>query len=332
MKRVIFLLIMFFTMQKIVAQDKTYAEKLGFPKGAKVLILHVDDVGMSYDSNLGAIKAVNEGVATSLSMMMPCSWIPGFFHYLKDHPDTDAGLHLTLTSEWDDYRWGPLSGKAATPGLVDKEGAMWHSVEETVQHASADEVEKEMRAQLDRAITMGWKPTHIDTHMGTVFGSPQFLEKYLQLGIDNNIPVMFPGGHNTMILKTTASAGLTIAMTTAVGNKLWAAGLPVLDDLHNISYGWDPPVTKEKLSDKELQDYKTKKYIETIDQLKPGITMVIMHCTWPSEIFSQISSSGNSRKGDLLAMMDPAFKNYLKNNNIILTTWRELKKRRDAIK
>lgn len=332
MKKIIFLLIISFAMQKIVAQGKTFAEKLGFPKGAKVLILHVDDVGMSYDSNLGAIKAMNEGVATSLSMMMPCSWIPGFFHYLKDHPDTDAGLHLTLTSEWDDYRWGPLSGKAGTPGLVDKEGAMWHSVEETVKHATADEVEKEMKAQLDRSITMGWKPTHIDTHMGTVFGSPQFLEKYLQLGIDNNIPVMFPGGHNTMILKTTSSAGLTIEMTTAIGNKLWAAGLPVLDDLHNISYGWDATVTKEKLSDKELQDYKTKKYIETIDQLKPGITMVIMHCTWPSEIFSQISSSGNTRKGDLLAMMDPAFKTYLKNNNIILTTWRELKKRRDAIK
>ena len=92
MKRVIFLLIFSFTMQKIVAQDKTYAEKLGFPKGAKVLILHVDDVGMSYDSNLGAIKAMNEGVATSLSMMMPCSWVPGFFHYLKDHPDTDADI------------------------------------------------------------------------------------------------------------------------------------------------------------------------------------------------------------------------------------------------
>lgn len=331
MKKIIFLLIISFAMQKIVAQDKTYAEKLGFPKGAKVLILHVDDVGMSYDSNLGAIKAMNEGVATSLSMMMPCSWIPGFFHYLKDHPDTDAGLHLTLTSEWDDYRWGPLTGKDVTPGLVDKEGAMWHSVEETVKHATADEVEKEMKAQLNRATIMGWKPTHLDTHMGTVFGSQRFLEKYLQLGIDNNIPVMFPGGHNTMILRTTASAGLTIEMTTAIGNKLWAAGLPVLDDLHNISYGWDPPA-KEKLSDKELQAYKTKRYIETIDQLKPGITMVIMHCTWPSEIFSQISASGNTRKGDLLAMMDPEFRNYLKTNNIILTTWRELKKRRDTIK
>src|SRR5690242_10114794 len=87
--------------------QETYAEKLGFPKNAKVLILHVDDAGMSWDSNQGAITALEKGVATSVSVMMPCSWVPGFVHYLKEHPTTDAGLHLTLTSEWKDYRWGP---------------------------------------------------------------------------------------------------------------------------------------------------------------------------------------------------------------------------------
>jgi hypothetical protein len=108
-----------------IAQNPTYAEKLGYPKGAKVIIMHVDDVGMSYDSNIGAIKAIEEGVANSLSVMMPCPWVPGFVHYLKNHPKTDAGLHLTLTSEWKDYRWGPLAGKANVPNLVDEEGAMY---------------------------------------------------------------------------------------------------------------------------------------------------------------------------------------------------------------
>jgi chitin disaccharide deacetylase len=78
---------------------QTYAEKLGYPKGAKVVILHVDDVGMSYDSNIGAIRATEEGVATSMSVMMPCGWVSGFVHHLKKHPKVDAGLHLTLTSE-----------------------------------------------------------------------------------------------------------------------------------------------------------------------------------------------------------------------------------------
>src|SRR3954462_8863787 len=120
--------------------DSTYADRLGFPRNSKVLILHVDDAGMSFDSNEGAINAMTKGVATSCSVMMPCPWVPGYVHYLKEHPQTDAGLHLTLTSEWKDYRWGPLMGKAAVPGLVDAEGDMWPSVGEVVEHAKPDEV------------------------------------------------------------------------------------------------------------------------------------------------------------------------------------------------
>jgi predicted glycoside hydrolase/deacetylase ChbG (UPF0249 family) len=128
-----------------VGQDSTYAEKLGFPRGAKVVVLHIDDVGMSFDSNSGAIDVLTNGAAKSCSIMMTCPWVPGFFRYLKEHPDTDAGLHLTLTSEWRDYRWGPLSGKPTVPGLVDPEGELWASVEDVVKHATADEVEVEIK-------------------------------------------------------------------------------------------------------------------------------------------------------------------------------------------
>lgn len=321
-------LFLVFSTLTVLAQE-TYAEKLGYPKGAKVLILHVDDVGMSYDSNLGAIKAMEEGVANSLSMMMPCAWIPGFFKYLEKHPETDAGLHLTLTSEWSNYRWGPLAGKPAVPGLVDKEGALWSSVMGTAKNASADEIEAEIRAQIDRSRSMGWEPTHLDSHMGTLFAKQDFLERYLKVGMQENIPVMFPGGHNSMIMETAGSTGLTKEITTQIGLQLWNAKLPVLDDLHNVSYGWKG---KAEMSDSELQAYKTKQYVETINSLKPGLTMVIMHCTWPTEVFGEISDSGNTRKGDMLAMMDPAFKKYVKENNIVLTTWREAKKRRDALK
>lgn len=326
-KGILFFAIFLFICSSIFAQ--TYAERLGFPSGAKVLILHIDDVGMSYDSNLGAIKSLEEGVASSLSMMMPCAWIPGFFKYLKTHPETDAGLHLTLTSEWDDYRWGPLQGKPAVPGLVDGEGAMWSSVEGTATHASADEIEAEIRAQLDRSRVMGWEPTHLDSHMGTLFARQDYLERYLKVGMEENIPVMFPGGHNTMIMETVKETGLTLEITNAIGKQLWGAGLPVLDDLHNVSYGW---VGDANMTDSALQSYKTDHYIKSIDDLKPGLTMVIMHCTWPTEVFSHISTSGHTRKGDMLAMMDPRFADYLKKNNIIVTTWREIKKRRAEIK
>ncbi len=177
-------------------QTKTYAEKLGWPKGAKVLILHVDDAGMSHDSDDGVEKATGEGVATSTSVMMPCPWVPEIVKYIKEHPNLDAGLHLTLTSEWSNYRWGPLAGKENVPGLVDKQGSMYAGVGAVYFSATPDEVDKEIRAQYDRAITMGFKPTHLDSHMGTLFAKPAFMEKYIKLGIEKQVPVMFPGGED----------------------------------------------------------------------------------------------------------------------------------------
>jgi hypothetical protein len=318
-------------LTRVVQAQQTYAEKLGYPKNTKVLILHVDDVGMSWDSNQGAIKAMEQGVANSLSIMMPCPWVPGYVQYLKQHPRVDAGLHLTLTSEWKEYRWGPLVGKPAAPGLVDAEGAMWPSVEEVVKNASADEVEAEIRAQIARARGMGFEPTHLDSHMGTLFASPDFLQRYVKVGIENKIPVMFPGGHNTMIAATSGVSPDLLQQMQQSGQMIWNAGLPVLDDLHNVSYGFSYDRRKHA-SEAALQKFATENYIKTIKQLRPGLTMVIMHCTAPSEVFPHITDSDQIRKGDLLAMMDPAFKKFLKDEGIILTTWREAHERRSKLK
>jgi predicted glycoside hydrolase/deacetylase ChbG (UPF0249 family) len=313
------------------AQEMTYAEKLGYPKGKKVLIIHVDDVGMSYESNQGAIKAIKNGVANSLSVMMPCGWVPGFVHYLKENKDIDAGLHLTMTSEWKDYRWGPLAGKTNVKGLVDTEGAMWRSVADVVKNATPDEVETEIRAQLDRARTMGFEPTHMDSHMGTLFAKPAFLERYLKVGMEEKIPVMFPGGHNTVVQQQEKMISEQFAMTQQVGKQLWAAGLPVLDDLENSSYSWKGPENGDK-SEKALQKYKTEKYINAIKNIKPGLTMVIMHCTIHSEIFPLITDSHPTRVGDYLAMIDPELKKYIEKEGIIITTWREAMHRRQKVK
>jgi len=333
MKRIVITLtaLIFFFVTKAQTIDSTYAEKLGYPKGAKVLIIHVDDVGMSYDSNEGAINAMTKGVATSCSVMMPCGWVPGYIHYWKEHPQTDAGLHLTLTSEWKDYRWGPLAGKPTVPGLVDNEGNLWSSVEDVVKHASADEVYTEIEAQLDRAKTMGFTPTHLDSHMGTLFASPAFIQMYVKLGIENHIPVMMPAGHDILIQQQTGFSDAQIQQIRDIGKILWNAGLPVLDDLHNFSYGWEVP-NDAKNDDKKLQAWRTQKYIEAIKSLKPGVTMMIMHCTATTEVFPYISDSGPVRRGDMLAMMDPKFKKALSDEHIILTTWRELMERRSKIK
>ena len=125
--------------------DSTYGDRLGFPKGARILIIHVDDAGMSLESNEGAINALTKGAATSVSVMMPCPWVPGFVKWLKSNPDIDAGLHLTLTSEWSEYRWGPVAGRSVVPGLIDSTGNLWPSVPQVVQHASPDEVNARTR-------------------------------------------------------------------------------------------------------------------------------------------------------------------------------------------
>lgn len=314
----------------MVHAQESYAEKLGFPRGAKVIILHVDDLGMSVDSNLGAIKALEQGIATSGSLMMPCPWVPGFVAHMKDHPGLDVGLHLTLTSEWDNYRWGPVSG-TETPTLRDQEGKLYKSVEDVVAHASPADVDKEIRAQLALARSMGVEPTHLDSHMGTLFAKREFLDSYIRLGIENGIPVMFPGGHDTEILKSNPLARAMDDQMKSIGKQLWDAGLPVLDDLYNDSYGWPVPDSAKK-NDRALQHYRTYEYINALKEIQPGLTMVIMHCTDPSPDFQYISDSGYTRKGDMLAMTDPALKKFIKENGIILTTWREVLEKRKSIK
>ncbi|WP_093829645.1 polysaccharide deacetylase family protein [Spirosoma endophyticum] len=321
------LLCLFFTAFSHIAmyaQTETYAEKLGFPKGKKVVIFHVDDAGMSYDSNIGTINAIDKGIANSTSIMMPCGWVPQFFDYVKKHPTVDAGVHLTLTSEWTNYRWFPLVGKDKAPGLYDEQGAFWHTVEQVVQHASADEVSAEIRAQLARYRSFGVQPTHMDSHMGTLF-EPKFLMSYVKLAIEEKIPILFPGGHASLIIKANNVPADRQQLIKQVGKQLWDAGLPVLDDL-------DGSITSHNLpagtSDDALQTFKTQKFIELLNSAKPGLTYIIMHCTAPTPTFDQISSSGQSRKGDMLGMMDPTLKTFVEKEGIIVTTWRELMERR----
>ncbi|ULQ55699.1 polysaccharide deacetylase family protein [Flavihumibacter rivuli] len=312
--------------------DTTFAERLGYPKGAKVIILHVDDAGMSYDSNIGAFKALEEGVASSVSVMMPCPWVPHFVQWLKQHPRVDAGLHLTLTSEWDNYKWGPVSGRPAVPGLVDTlTGGMYATVAAVDKSAKPEEVGREIRAQIQKARQMGFEPTHLDTHMGTVYANPAFTMQYITAGIEHKIPVMVPGGHNTIVSRDMPEKADALKQAKMIGQMLWKSGLPVLDDLHNNSYGWKIPESAKK-SDKALQDFGTQQYITAMEECKPGLTMIIMHCTQPTEVFPHISDSGPTRKADLLAMLDPRLKNYIREKGIILTTWRELMERRSRIK
>jgi len=284
-------------------QAQTWAEQLGFPKNARVLILHVDDAGMSLDSNEGAIKAMKEGVANSVSVMMPCPWVPGFVSYLKQNPLTDAGLHLTLTSEWDNYRWGPLSGKPAVPGLVDAQGALWGSVEEVVKHASADEVYNEIKAQLDRARGMGFDPTHLDSHMGTLYQNKALFEVFLRVARTQKLPVR--------VAKT------WLARADFLPSTLTA------DDVYiDRTLDINPTVAP--------QDW-AKFYTDALKKLEPGVTEVIIHLAYDDAEMKGVTVNHPDwgaawRQRDYEYFTSDAFRKALQENQIKLITWRELGK------
>jgi len=330
MQRYVYLLIgLLWSGIGLHAQDTTYAMRLGFPANARVLILHMDDAGMSFDSDSGIIRVLEQGVARSTSVMMPCPWVPHIVRYILEHR-VDAGLHLTLTSEWKDYRWGPVAGAAAVPGLTDTTGNLWPDVADVVSYASAEEVGREIEAQIEKAERMGFHPTHLDSHMGTLFATPAFLQVYIQAGIMHHIPVMLPGGHDSYISQQMHLTAAELQQLHALGKMLWDAGLPVLDDLHNTSYDWNIPADMPR-DDEHLRKWRVALYEKTLMELKPGITMVIMHCTHTSCNFSKISDSGDIRRADMLAMIDPGFRQFLQAHGFIITTWRELMQRRASL-
>jgi predicted glycoside hydrolase/deacetylase ChbG (UPF0249 family) len=298
----------------VVREQMTYAERLGWPMGAKVVIFHVDDAGMSYDSDQGAIQALEEGVATSMSVMMPCPWVPHMAAYLNDHPQVDAGLHLTLTSEWDNYRWGPLVGKSVAPGLVDPQGYLWPRAQDVLNHATVEEFEKEIRAQIDKAQAMGITPTHLDSHMGTCFYEP-FIESYVKVGIEKKIPILMIGGH---MQHAGPEVGRFKLLLKALGERVWSGGLPVIDDLVTQP-------TKGPAYEQRKQELLT-----LLAEMQPGITQIIVHCTAPTEVFAHISGSGKTRAAELRLMLDPEIRSFIKEQGVVQTTWRELKQRRDA--
>lgn len=296
-----------------------YAEMLGWNKGDKVVILHADDAGMSHDSNMGIIKALEEGVLTSMSTMMPCPWVPEWAMYCAKHPEIDNGLHLTLTSEWENYRWVPLASKYLVPGLADEQGCLWDNVPLVVEHATAKEVEAEIRAQVDRAKTMGLPITHLDTHMGTVYATMEYFAAYVKVGKEMQIPVMIPGGHATLAQEEFDDLAEMFPAIRQVARSVWDSGLPMLDDLFGDTYGW------------KSFDEKKQNLLDLLRRVQPGVTQIIVHPTQPSEIFQHITTSGETRESDMLVMLDEDVKKTIEEEGLILTTWRELSERRAKV-
>jgi len=165
----------------------TLAERLGHPPDAKLLILNCDDLGSSRSANVAVYEALRQGLATSASLMVPCPWArDAAAQYRGD----DVGVHLTLNSEWERYRWGPVTH---APSLLDGDGGFPRTVPDTWDHADLEEVRRECRAQVERAILWGFDVSHLDSHMGTLQLRADFFDVYLELAVDFGLPLRMAG-------------------------------------------------------------------------------------------------------------------------------------------
>jgi predicted glycoside hydrolase/deacetylase ChbG (UPF0249 family) len=164
-------------------QVSELAERLGYGPDDRVVIINCDDLGLSHAANTAIYEALRDGVATSATLMVPCPWARDAAAMYRGE---DVGVHLTLNAEWETYRWGPIT---QAPSLLDGDGGFPRTIEDTWDHADLEEVRRECRAQVERAILWGFDVSHLDSHMGTLQLRPEFFDVYLELAVDFGLPL-----------------------------------------------------------------------------------------------------------------------------------------------
>ena len=174
----------------VVAQAGTLAARLGYPADAKLLILHGDDLGVAHSADSATFDALDRGAISSASIMVPTPWLTEVAAYARAHPNADLGLHLTLTSEWKTYRWGSVESADKVPSLLDSSGTFPSDEKVVAARAKPVEVERELRAQVERALALGIRPTHLDTHMAALLTTPELTAVYEKVARDYHLPFL----------------------------------------------------------------------------------------------------------------------------------------------
>jgi predicted glycoside hydrolase/deacetylase ChbG (UPF0249 family) len=300
--RMLLILLLLAAVAGSAASAQTLNEMLGYKPDQKLLIINGDDAGMCHSANMAVIDCMENGLMTSSTIMVPCPWFKEIAKYAHEHPTRDFGVHLDHTSEWDLYRWGPVAGKAAVPGLVDPEGYMWPDDEPMWAHATPDEAEREAREQIQRALAFGVDVTHIDSHMGAMQLNPAYLERYIRLAREFDLPMR--GGPRPMM---TAVPEFAAAM-----NKAKELGIISPDDLiYNLRKQGEPMAAFWK---RILRD------------LKPGVTELYIHACMPTDESKAITNSWADRAEEhRLFTTDPEVRQIIKDQQIVLIGYRQLR-------
>ena len=286
---------------KSIPQYKNLSEKLGYEKNDKLLIIHADDLGLSKSVNEASFRALDDGIVNSASVMIPAPNTKEVANYFQKNPQTDLGLHLTFTAEWKDYKWSGISTNDSIPSLINGKGDFYEKKKTFIKRGDPKDVKKELQAQIDYAKSIGIDPTHIDSHEGALFFSPEFFQIYLELGEKNKLPVFVP-----QILAPHFDSRFLKPNNLVVVNKMYMAE-------KNISF-----------------DDWSKYYIDILNNLDPGLNEIIVHLGYDNlemqEITSKRVAYGSKwRNLDYDVVSSAEFKNVITENDIKLVTWKQIK-------
>jgi predicted glycoside hydrolase/deacetylase ChbG (UPF0249 family) len=281
---------------------------LGYSKKDRVAIIHTDDIGMCYAS-VAAYQELHEyGLISAGSVMVPCPWMPMIAAFNNSHPEVDLGVHITLTSEWDLYRWKPISTFDFASGLLDVDGYFHKTSEAVAQYADPVYVEKEINAQIDRAIAMGIQPTHIDTHMFSV-ATDKLLSIYIRIGLERGVPPMLI----RLTHKELQEFGLSEAAATTIlehFDEYEDQCIPIMDQIMMMS-----------LEEPENRIGQAKALFAAI---KPGITYFITHPSVDTPELRALAPDWRCRVEDYKILKSDELRQFIHEQGIQVIGYRAL--------
>lgn len=303
----ILILICFVFCYTSLSAQQNLATKLGFVSDAKLLIIHADDLGVSHSENIASIEAMKNGMVNSGSIMMPTPWVLEIAAYAQNHKEThDLGLHLVLTSEWKHYRWRPIATKEEVPSLIDEHGYFHASCSDTLD---IKEVEIELRAQIEMAYAMGIEPTHLDSHMGCLLWTNQEIFKvYVKLANEYNLPCLIDASFSSLF-------------DSEVEFKTF-----LKSENQQVVVNQNLTISEADYA-KGSEDY----YSNVLKSLKPGLSQLLIHTGFDNEEMRGMTVDhpewgSKWRQSDFDFFTSDKCKSILNEENIILVTWRDIKK------